>query len=122
MIGRPLIDFVGYHRIVRVPPGITTKDELLARLAGELAFPEHFGRNWDALSDCLRDLSWMPGDRVLLVHEDLPLADDPEEAAAYVDILLDAEEDWRSRDGSRFVIVFPERLRRKIAGLDARAR
>lgn len=31
---------------------------LLARLAHGLSFPDYFGANWDALIDCLSDLSW----------------------------------------------------------------
>ena len=35
----------------------TTKASLLGALASELAFPEWFGHNWDALADCLSELS-----------------------------------------------------------------
>jgi hypothetical protein len=43
------------------------KAELLAAFAGALAFPGWVGRNWDALADALRDLSWLPaGPRVLV--------------------------------------------------------
>ncbi|MFC5146676.1 barstar family protein [Streptomyces aureoversilis] len=38
--------------------GVTTKTAFLERCAGDLEFPEWFGRNWDALADCLTDLSW----------------------------------------------------------------
>jgi len=45
------------------------KEALLDRIARAMAFPEWFGRNWDALEDCLTDLSWLaaaPGWLVLL--------------------------------------------------------
>ena len=35
-----------------------TKDALLAKLAGELGFPEWFGGNWDALNDVLSERAW----------------------------------------------------------------
>lgn len=40
-----------------------TRGEFLAAVGQALAFPEHYGRNLDALNDCLRDL---PGPTVLL--------------------------------------------------------
>lgn len=36
------------------------KDDLLRRIARALAFPPTFGGNWDALSDSLGDLGWLP--------------------------------------------------------------
>jgi RNAse (barnase) inhibitor barstar len=40
--------------------GCETKADLLARIARAMHFPSWFGHNWDALSDCLADLSWLP--------------------------------------------------------------
>jgi hypothetical protein len=40
---------------------VTSAAELFERCAGALAFPKWFGHNWDALADCLSDLSWLPG-------------------------------------------------------------
>lgn len=40
-----------------------TRREVLAAIGEALAFPDHYGRNLDALNDCLRDLS---GPAVLL--------------------------------------------------------
>ena len=41
--------------------GAQDKEALLERLAVALALPEWFGGNWDALEDCLTDLSWLAG-------------------------------------------------------------
>lgn len=51
-------------RVLRVDlDGCSGKHPLLARLAAQLDFPAEFGRNWDALADALRDLSWLPSQR-----------------------------------------------------------
>jgi hypothetical protein len=40
---------------------VTSPVELFDRYATALSFPTWFGRTWDALADCLGDLSWLPG-------------------------------------------------------------
>jgi RNAse (barnase) inhibitor barstar len=77
----------------------TDKDALLLSLANALEFPADQGRNWDALSDQLRDLSWLPaaGYSVLLSHaEDLRDADEAS-FDTLLDILDTAALDWQQR-------------------------
>ncbi|MFI1967492.1 hypothetical protein BLA24_28885 [Streptomyces cinnamoneus] len=38
--------------------GVHDKAAFLRRCAADLGFPDWFGHNWDALADCLTDLSW----------------------------------------------------------------
>jgi hypothetical protein len=45
------------------------KQELFDRCAEELAFPAWFGRTWEAFTDCLGDLSWLPGAGHVLLWE-----------------------------------------------------
>lgn len=42
--------------------GIRSERQLFSYFAAELAFPDYFGHNWDALDECMRDLSWVRDD------------------------------------------------------------
>ncbi len=41
---------------------MTDKTQLMQEFAAVLNFPEYFGGNWDALHDCLKDVSWLDED------------------------------------------------------------
>jgi hypothetical protein len=47
-----------------------TMDCFYNELAAALQFPLYFGRNWNALKECLLDLDWMPSDGYLLAFSD----------------------------------------------------
>ena len=84
--------------------GVGAKDALLARIAGALEFPQWFGGNWDALEDCLSDLSWSKSaGHVLLIDgaEGLPA----DECGILIDILASAASSWKER-GRPFFAVF----------------
>lgn len=84
--------------------GVTTKDALLATIAAALDFPRWFGGNWDALEDCLADLSWSKFDGHVLLFEaaqDLPA----DERGILADILASAASSWKER-GRPFFAVF----------------
>ncbi len=87
--------------------GAAAKDVLLARIAAALEFPAWFGGNWDALEDCLADLSWLPlpraGGHVLLFEGAQGLPAD--ERGILIDILASAAASWRER-GRPFFAVF----------------
>jgi biotin synthase-related radical SAM superfamily protein len=44
-------------QVARIDLAGAGKEALLARIARALSFPQWFGGNWDALEDCLADLS-----------------------------------------------------------------
>ena len=46
---------------------VTTKEAFLTAAGEALAFPDWYGHNWDALADCLTDLSWMVADGYVFV-------------------------------------------------------
>jgi len=86
---------------------ITGKVELMRALSNALSFPAHFGSNWDALLDMLRDLSWLPAKGYVLVIGGLkPLA--RANAADYqmaLDVLWDAAQFWQERRTERTLII-----------------
>src|SRR5690606_7438472 len=49
---------LGFAAVAIDLSGCRDKDEAFERFAAALRFPDWFGRNWDALADCLDDLSW----------------------------------------------------------------
>jgi hypothetical protein len=49
-----------------------TAAALFDEFAAALQFPSYFGENWDALDECLADLSWLPADRYLIAITSAP--------------------------------------------------
>ena len=97
--------------VVRLPRGLSSKQKLFAVLADKLKFPRYFGWNWDALDECLRDLSWLPsGRRVIVVHESLPFFDLGNQRQIYLDVLRSRVEET-DINGHVFSAVFPSSLR-----------
>lgn len=80
--------------------GCTGKDILLQRLATALATPAGQGRNWDALSDQLRDLSWLPASGHVLLFPGAAALREADEASfnTLLDILDQACVDWQIQD------------------------
>lgn len=76
------------------------KATLLLRFSTTMEFPGSFGRNWDALSDALRDLSWSRADGYALFLEaagDLRAADSAS-FETLVDVLTEASRAWTESD------------------------
>jgi len=95
---------------------VTEKVALLRRIAARLGFPAWFGDNWDALEDCLTDLSWREGDGNVLVMEGFQFLS-AEDLGVLIDVMITAAQFWASR-GKPFFAVFidPERTL-ALAGL-----
>src|SRR3979409_572628 len=82
--------------------GVAGKREFLAACARSLRFPKSFGRNWDALADCLKDLY---ADSVVNLRDGAAFgAAAPDDCATALEILQDAATYWKER-GSAFVAL-----------------
>ncbi len=85
------------------------KSVLMHKIAASLGFPEWFGENWDALEDCLTDLSWREAQGHVLVFEGFQFLPS-DDLGILIDVLIAAAEFWAGR-GRPFFAVFidPER-------------
>jgi len=103
-------------RVVFIPERIHARHRLLEILARGLDFPDYFGWNWDALEECLCDLSWIGDVRpVVLLHADIPFAQDADARGIYLDILKQSVACFASTgQPPGLVAVFPVNCRREI--------
>jgi hypothetical protein len=83
-----------------------TRSAVLGLLSRTLAFPSWFGRNWDALEDCLTDLSWIEAPGLVIVIEGFSTyaKADPDGFAILLDIFKSSAEYWRG-EGRPFWVV-----------------
>jgi RNAse (barnase) inhibitor barstar len=84
---------------VRVLRGrkMRTEANLYDEFGAALQFPDYFGENWDALNECITDLSWVPAQRYVLVLVDAVavLADTPPRSLEVLTRILEhAGEEW----------------------------
>jgi RNAse (barnase) inhibitor barstar len=101
--------------VIRLDGRLRRKRDLLRALASGLKFPNYFGHNWDALEECLSDLSWL-GQKsgIVLVHKYTPLADGGQRRT-YADILRNAQ----ANQQLPLRIVFPRSAQTQLDDADA---
>ena len=92
---------LGQHFLYAYCADATTKQQVLACIAQAFHFPRHFGKNLDALSDCLTDLPYKAGPQpgFLVVIEQLPNTPkfDREARETLLDVFRDAADYWAER-------------------------
>ena len=74
------------------------KDDLLDLIGRALAFPDWFGHNWDALSDCLMDMGWRPALGYLVILKNAQMIHSRAEAdlATLIKIFADCADERRA--------------------------
>jgi RNAse (barnase) inhibitor barstar len=85
--------------------GAKTKKDLLECCAKGLHLPAHFGKNWDALADCLLDEEWAVAPGYLVVVRGARAAAKAcgEDFATMQEIFEDAADTWKE-DGKAFSV------------------
>ncbi|MGK5556136.1 barstar family protein [Actinomadura kijaniata] len=98
-------------RTFTVDAGRVRDGDGFLKLCGEaFDLPEWYGENWDALQDCLTDLSWAPARHGYLVLWErwTGLAEDDQKAfRTALDVFAEAVEWWRDTGTPMAVLVLP---------------
>lgn len=91
---------------------VATKAEFIQTSAKTMNFPDYFGNNWDAFSDCIDDLSWLSADGYILLYTqpDNFANNDPSEWSIALDIFQEVVESWRETDTPMYVLLRTDRL------------
>lgn len=110
------IHYTSNDLVVNIPINVTTKEQLLTHIRFQMNFPDYFGMNWDALHDCLSDLSWLSERNIIFVHESIPQLI-TSDLKIYLHILIDIIEFWEGDLSYNFQVVFLEDNRHDIENL-----
>lgn len=92
---------LGQHFLYAYCAEATTKQQVLGIIAQAFHFPKHFGKNFDALADCLTDLTCKAGPQpgFVVVLEQLPNTPkfDKEAREILLDVFRDAADFWAEK-------------------------
>lgn len=96
---------------------VGSKTKFLRELSSKLAFPSFSGKNWDALWDCLRDLSWIKQKHIIIEHLALPQLNN-EDFSIYMSILNECVKCWKHYPYEHCVyVIFPKNNEEKISSI-----
>jgi len=79
---------------------LTQIDAILSGLGRDLDFPEWYGKNFDALKDCLTDFSWCEaaGYVLIIAHAEALQRANPDRFHTLNQVFTAAIEEWREHD------------------------
>ncbi len=81
--------------------GCSNKQEVLEAIAEQFTFPKHFGKNFDALADCLTDMVHKSGAQpgFIVVLEQIPMGGkfDREARETLLDVFRDTADFWAEK-------------------------
>ena len=96
--------------------GVHAKGSFLEAIAKAMDFPKYFGSNWDAMEDCITDLSWKPAQGYCLLYDN---AGDfarlvPGDFATAIEIFRAAVDFWATQKKPMWILLRDPKPIRKL--------
>ena len=87
--------------------GSKSKNDVLISFAKTLYFPNNFGMNWDALKDCLIDLSWISASGYVIIITGLEefKENNFDEYRTLIEILEYCVFEWVNRNKEYYIFI-----------------
>lgn len=85
--------------------GIRHRQAFFSLLVQTLLLPDYFGGSWDALNDCMRDLSWLPEHDLTLTFQGLAHVPQPLQTQI-ADSLASCRAYWQAQTVKTVRILF----------------
>lgn len=99
--------------VYRIDLGRARKEDDLHRILGKgLHFPDWYGHNWDALADCLTDMSWNEADGYLLILQSAGTlaTNDPQALTTLISVLQETVKVWKTEKVAFWVLMIGEEV------------
>jgi RNAse (barnase) inhibitor barstar len=98
----------GYFTAVLDGAAAGSRAGFFTEIARELRFPDYFGHNWDAVYDCLTDMSWLPADGYVIVVDgfDHLATAAPDQWEIGLKVLREACAFWRPLSRPMFALLY----------------
>ena len=86
---------------------VNDKQQFLAAVGQAFAFPDYYGRNWDAFEEMINDLSWIPATGYLLLYDHAHrfASSQPEAWQTAISILQSAAIRWQQAGVPFYVLL-----------------
>jgi RNAse (barnase) inhibitor barstar len=86
---------------------VADKTDFMKAVARSLDFPAYFGMNWDALSECLSDMSWRPARGYVIVFTGFRAAEEKlgRDIKILETIFNSALQYWKKQGTGFFIIL-----------------
>lgn len=108
------IKIVDNSMTVNIPTNVRSDHDLFSLFSKELNFPDYFGDNWDALFDCLKDLSFVKEKNITIINNDIPFKNSIYDRKTYIELLVDLINHWKEHYQHKIFIYFPEDCRKFV--------